>query len=84
MGWLTLIAGLVKFASLVMKMVERKGIIDGATAQAVIRSLNRTSNLIAKALDARRDVRDNPDSDYAQRLRRDNTLKSGDGGDKRE
>jgi len=74
MGWLSLAAGLVKLASLVMRMFERKNIEDAGMAKATLASLRKSGRIIEDAISAARYVRSDPHSLYAKRLREKYTI----------
>lgn len=68
MGWLTLITGLIKLASVVAQWASDRQLIKAGEAQAVAAGNTETLNALAK-VQASRVALDDPGSGRAERVR---------------
>jgi hypothetical protein len=69
MGWLQLANLLLGLAKTLLDYVDRRQLIDAGMAKAALEGIQKTNEVIDDALQAARAVRDDPNSDYARRLR---------------
>lgn len=67
--WLSLITLALKVISSLTGYLETKQYLDAGQAKALAEGLQLTLDNLEKANAAKNEVRDNPDGDYAKRLR---------------
>lgn len=69
MMWVTLIQAVLQAVSAITSYLSNKKLIDAAQAEVIASGLKQTLDNMEKADHVKKELADNPDGDYARRLR---------------